>query len=152
VGAEWFHVDKTDGRTDMMNLIVAFGNIANALINVTPCRLVKSHTFRSTAMHWRRLYAFTSTHDVTFHRTYQHQHRSDTFTSPFYTAVYMTWRDVTPVVTVTFNALVELRRLLQCDALCIICCRNVLPYRYVASVSLKLRLRYHVTHSWKTPI
>ena len=77
----------------MTNLIQGFRNISNEPINFTPCRLVTSSKFRSTAMPWRRRYAFTSTHGVTFHRTCHHQHRSDTFTSRFITAVHMTSRN-----------------------------------------------------------
>ena len=38
-------------------------------------------------------HTFTSTHGVTLHRTYQLQHRSDTFTSRFITAIHITWRN-----------------------------------------------------------
>jgi hypothetical protein len=138
---------QKDRHMDMTNLILSFRNIANALINFTPCRLVKYQTFRSTAMPWRRRYAFTSTHGVTFHSTYHHQHRSETFKFGFYIAVYMTWRNT---CCDRFNALFELRHLLQCDAACTSWRLNVLPYRHVATVWLALPPRYHVTHSWMT--
>jgi len=36
MGAELFHADRrADGRTDMMKLVVAFGNFANAPIQGT---------------------------------------------------------------------------------------------------------------------
>ena len=42
VGAELFHADRrTDGQTDMRNLIVAFRNFANAL-KVTGCTVTNS--------------------------------------------------------------------------------------------------------------
>jgi hypothetical protein len=78
------------GQTDGNDF---FRNIADAPKSVTLCRLVKFQTFRSTAVPWRRRYAFTNTHGVTFHRTYQHQHRPETFKSHFITAVRMMWRN-----------------------------------------------------------